>query len=112
MLYDENGRKMFTEKKRIEAMHDMFGYANDFCKNCCHFGEYRYNRKYFKCKIYGVSSSEATDWRKNWQACGAFNVVTVRERDIYKYLARNKAKKDEPCEGQICMEIGERHGVD
>lgn len=39
------------------------------CGQCGHLrDEYRY----FKCEVYGASASEATDWRKKWDACGAF----------------------------------------
>ncbi len=49
------------------------GYKNGFyCKNCKHFKELRCNRKYFKCEILGITSSEATDIRKNDIACNLY----------------------------------------
>ena len=43
-----------------------------YCKNCNYFVEKEHNRKYFKCKNLGVSSSKATDIRKNDIACNLY----------------------------------------
>ncbi len=43
-----------------------------YCKNCKYFCEYQANRKYFKCKQLGVTSSNATDIRKNDIACNLY----------------------------------------
>ncbi len=49
------------------------GYKSGFyCKNCKYFRELRYNRKYFKCEKLGITSSEATDIRKNDIACNLY----------------------------------------
>jgi len=44
------------------------------CSDCLHlitvYGDMP--RTYFKCELYGVSASSATDWRKKWTACGKF----------------------------------------
>lgn len=49
------------------------GYKNGFyCKNCKHFKELRCNRKYFKCEKLGITSSQATDIRKNDIACNLY----------------------------------------
>lgn len=57
--------------RKNEAMYSLFGKADGKCRDCCHLkggvNEYR------KCRIYGVSASEATDWVLSWQACGLFN---------------------------------------
>lgn len=31
-------------------------------------------RMFFKCRLYGASSSAASDWRKKWAACWKFEV--------------------------------------
>lgn len=54
-----------------------FRYINGFkkgnyCKNCIHFVETQYNRKYFKCEKLGLTSSSATDIRKNDIACNLY----------------------------------------
>ena len=47
-----------------------YGYKNGFkCKNCKFFEEHRYNRTYFKCRKLGITSSRASDIRKNDTAC-------------------------------------------
>ena len=94
-----NGRK-------IEAMHNMFGVLNGkCCADCCHIRCYTHNnRNYWKCSLYGISSSVATDWVKGWTACKAFNVMTINKKDIYKTLARTpREDKSEQLEGQISL---------
>lgn len=49
------------------------GYKQGFyCKNCKYFKELRHNRKYFKCEKLGITSSDATDIRKNDIACNLY----------------------------------------
>ena len=58
-----NGRK-------IDAMHAHFGTCEGVqCKGCRHLisGEW-HDRRYHKCELYGLSHSEATDWRLSYQA--------------------------------------------
>ena len=69
--------------RKIELMHARFGKSEHKCRECCHFGEYMRSKKYFKCAVYGLSASEATDWRANYQACGLFNTQSSMQ-DIYK----------------------------
>lgn len=85
--------------KKIDLMHAMFGTAEGKCTECRHFEEH-WNRdgKYFKCRIYGVSPSEATDWRKKYPACGLKNVKTDH-RNVYKYATSDKNRKE--AEGQM-----------
>jgi len=43
------------------------------CKECKFFMRHRYHGSiYFKCDKAKQSHSASTDWRANWQACGAF----------------------------------------
>ena len=91
-------------KRKIEAMHEIFGYANNQCANCKHLITYNWRgRNYFKCEIYGDSNSEATDWRKSYIACGLFNKDT-QEKHIYKRL-RHKPKEDAQIDGQISIKL-------
>lgn len=86
--------------KKIDLMHAMFGKAEGQCADCRHFEEHMYNRTYFKCRVYGVSRSEATDWRKKYPACGLKNIPTDH-RDVYKSARSNK--KAEVAEGQMSL---------
>jgi len=45
------------------------GFTCGSCKDLKRSGK---NRPYFKCSRFGISASEATDWRSKWQACGLF----------------------------------------
>ncbi len=64
--------------RQLAAMWSKFGPgpAGETCKNCVALRGYRGygggRRTYYKCSVYGVSSSEATDWRLKWPACGYF----------------------------------------
>ena len=63
-------------KRKIEAMHDYYGYADpsELCKNCCNFLSGKYHNKTLrKCRAYGCTHSAASDWNAGWLACGYFN---------------------------------------
>ena len=91
-------------ERRIEAMHILFGKSPGTCKECEHFrgsvGSYK------KCKIYGISSSEATDWAMKWPACGLKNKPYSGDRPIIEVLKH--AKKEQlqvQCEGQMELDL-------
>lgn len=89
--------------RKIHAMHKRYGIDwENTCKGCCHLisGEW-HDKRYHKCELYGMSHSEATDWRLSWMACGMFNVQmdTDRTRPVYKTLSR-KREPELPLEGQ------------
>lgn len=86
--------------KKIDLMHAMFGKAEGECAECRHFEKHWRNVKYFKCRVYGVSASEATDWRKKYPACGLKNIPTSY-RDVYK--SARSDKKAEVAEGQMSL---------
>lgn len=96
-----NGRK-------IEAMHLRYGVGpqDAKCGDCDNCVYHRYDKRYYKCRLYGTSSSESTDWRVRWPACGMFNkepepgVVPVIE--LLKQAKRPKPVEN--VEGQIKME--------
>lgn len=93
-----------TNGRKISAMWDYFGILQGkHCADCCHLQcEIINQRNYWKCRIYGVSSSVATDWVKGWTACRAWNVIAINKRDLYKQLRHSpKEKKGEPIDGQI-----------
>lgn len=56
---------------KIDAMHRLYGVdpGDGICADCQHLVKTVWDRTYYKCALYGVSHSEATDWRKHWQAC-------------------------------------------
>ena len=95
--------------RKIDAMHKQFGqHDGKQCRDCCHLisGEWHV-RRYHKCELYGLSHSEATDWRLKYQACGAYNVPR-EELDVYSpYLQAliRERNAEPPIEGQIKMEV-------
>ncbi len=60
-----------TIKSEFRRMH---GYKTGcFCKNCKSYLEFRYhNKRYRKCRLIGLSHSEATDIRKSDMACNLY----------------------------------------
>lgn len=98
--------------RKIEAMYSAFGvFSGETCKDCPHLVEHLYHgKRYYKCRIYGDSSSEATDWRIKWTACGAFDkMADANASPIYKRLQYVRVTNPESqivpvCEGQISME--------
>ena len=93
--------------RKIDAMHALYGMLTDHtCKDCPLLrGDDYHGRRYYKCKAYGDSNSEATDWRLYWNACGLFVMglpqghVPVIER--LKHGARGC--DDRPIPGQLTM---------
>ena len=96
-----------TERK-IQAMHKRFGTCGVLrCKDCCHLisGKY-HDKRYHKCELYGMSHSEATDWRLSYQACGMYNVP--QDMDWFTPLfeqIKHDPKIFPPLDGQIRMEV-------
>lgn len=90
--------------RKIELMHKLFGAAEgQKCKDCCHFLTGRYHdRIYHKCEVYGLTHSDASDWRNGFQACGLFNQLTDRN-NIIRLAERDTVPRepDEPIPGQM-----------
>lgn len=95
-------------ERKITAMHKRFGTCGVLqCRDCCHLisGDW-HDRRYHKCEIYGLSHSEATDWRLSYQACGMYNVPQDMDRwvPLIKQLPW-QAKPEPPLEGQMRLEV-------
>ena len=92
-----------TERK-IHAMHRRFGTCGVMrCKTCKHcLCIDHHNRRYYKCELYGVSYSEATDWRLSYPACGAYNmpVDIKRWEPIITQIIRSP-NTPKPIDGQL-----------
>lgn len=88
--------------RKIDAMHQMFGFGNGLCKDCSHFQTHlACSRKVFKCDVYGETASEASDWRKSYKACGLFN-KPWDGFDIIEILKHSKRAVPKPqMDGQI-----------
>lgn len=96
---------MTATLKKIDLMHEMFGMADGSCSECEHFVKGWYHTRILrKCEIYGLTHSEATDWRQNYQACGLKNKGTIHQ-NVYRCV---KKQNEVPValEGQIEIEDG------
>lgn len=92
--------------RKIDLMHELFGEIPDRkCKDCQHLCSYTANRKWYKCAVYGESSSEATDWRLKWTACGMIDVPLLTNYPIVKQVRflNRKPKENDQIEGQVSL---------
>ena len=91
--------------RKVELMHRMFGKNEAHtCGECNNLVEGRYHTRILrKCRIYGLTHSEASDWAKRWTACGKFN-CEYSGRPIIDFVRPDRTKppiQDEPLENQI-----------
>lgn len=86
--------------RKIARMHELFGMDPCHkCGQCSNFVSGRYRSKILrKCRVYGLTHSQASDWAKSWTACGMFgreysgrNAIELTDRKI----------AGEPLDGQI-----------
>lgn len=87
-------------------MHHIFGEIPDHtCGECSNLRQYHYkSRGYRKCRVYGDTHSEATDWVKRWTACGCFN-CEYADRNNVEVTRYYKTEDEPPIKGQIGMEL-------
>ena len=96
--------------RKIDLMHRIFGICDGHtCGECSNLVAYSYNRKtYRKCKPYGDTDSEATDWAKRWLACGLFN-KPWGDKPIMRLVRPTRTYREEaqriPLDGQLSMEV-------
>ena len=93
--------------RKIDAMHDIYGYASGTCKDCSHLVRIETPlRRYYKCAAYGESASEATDWRLYWQACMlCFTKLPPGHIPVLERIKHASRPSNAPVEGQITMEV-------
>ena len=87
---------------KIEFMHYIFGSGHPSnkcgdCKNLIKYGNY------YKCRIYGNTSSEASDWRKKWNSCAMFNMTYNGMPVIEMKKHMPKKQEDDVIEGQMTI---------
>jgi hypothetical protein len=68
------------EGRRVLSMQQRHGRGAEgvTCRDCVHLVHVGH-RGYLKCELYGISQSEASDWRAKWPACGAFTAPPAVE---------------------------------
>ena len=88
-------------------MHKLFGEIPDRkCKECQYLVSYTANRKYYKCDVYGNTSSEASEWRLKWTACGMIDIPIYDGAPIINQvrLLNWRPKEKEQIEGQLVLD--------
>lgn len=95
-------------KRKIDAMYAEYGPSTcGRCGDWCNFTRGRYHDRYLsKCIAYGLTHSEATDWRAKYLACGLFNKpfdqLSPKRRPLIETIKRSAVERDnEPLEGQM-----------
>ena len=93
-----------VSKRKIELMHEMFGKNEKYCcAECDHFRKISYHDKtYRKCEVYGLTRSEATDWKASNVACGLAPNKTYTGRNVVEMVATHK-DADEPIIGKMSI---------
>ena len=85
--------------RKIDLMHREFGFSpGNKCKTCSNLVSHLYDKRYYKCVLYGESCSEATDWVLKWDACGKYNQEYDGIRIVK--LVRGYPVPSGPLEGQ------------
>lgn len=89
--------------RKIDAMHAAYGATpGKCCAECCNIVKVRAGRVYYKCAWYGKSSSEASDWRLHYAACGKFGVPYGGETTLVEQRKHApRLRLDKPAEGQV-----------
>ena len=91
-------------KRKIALMHEMFGKNEKYCcAECDHFRKiYYHDKTYRKCEVYGLTRSEATDWKASNVACGLAPDKTYMGRNIVEMVTPHK-DANEPINGQMSI---------
>lgn len=88
--------------RKIDLMHQLFGPGEGTCANCSNYVSSRYHDRILrKCKVYGLTSSEASDWKKSSVACGMKNKTWTGNNVIS--MARRSQKKEDVLPGQLSL---------
>lgn len=88
-------------QRKIEAMHHYYGTGVGCCAECPHLIEHVLQRKWYKCRVYGESKAESTDWRKSYPACGLIDKpFPYNETRIVTRIVAKK-EQEQSSDGQI-----------
>ena len=94
--------------RKIDLMHYLFGKADGKCKNCEHYKHLGKNQvcasALRKCEVYGITASEASDWKAGYDACGLFpNKENPYGRNIIELRIGAEKKTEEKIDGQMTL---------
>lgn len=94
--------------KKIDLMYEHYGInQKGHCKSCCNLssGYYR-GKKYNKCIAYGLSRSEATDWKISNKSCGLYNQPFDKKSKTVLEISKHSASEkhqDNLIDGQMSL---------
>lgn len=98
---------MGKEINNIYAMYRHFGttkHPDAICRDCRHLKTHQAGgRKVYKCTVYGETSSDATDWRIGWIACGMYGKPYDGTPVMDLKHQRKKADPEEQIPGQMSL---------
>ena len=95
-----------TSEQKISRMYKYFGKSESDkkCKDCSNLIRVECgNRRVSKCLVYGITCSEASDWKRSHLACGMFDKDYDGRPIIRVY--EQKTVQDEQIEGQMTLFI-------
>ncbi len=93
--------------RKITAMHREYGMNNAHsCGECPHYclhvaATCKGGRSHYKCRVYGESFSEATDWYRNWMACGMYGKPLPDFHVPLMVRLKRTRRHEKPIDGQI-----------
>lgn len=103
-------RKVYAKAmndRKFAAMHREFGKAHGrTCGECQHLqcSVVRSGRRFYKCRVYGISKAESTDWACRWDACMMiYQELPSGFIPLIDRLRHSHRMKNEPVDGQISM---------
>jgi len=90
--------------RKYETMYIEYGKDPEHdCGQCSNFVRAEYHGRILqKCKGYGLTHSEATDWRQFWCACGMFNKSFDGRKPMIECLSRSYIDNS-PIDGQLSL---------
>ena len=89
--------------RKIDLMHKMFGLSpteEDVCVKCKNFIHNKGG--YSKCKHYGYTHSEASDWKQKQRGCGLFN-QDYNGRKVIELVRPGRRIEKSEIEGQMTL---------
>lgn len=100
--------------RKLVAMNKEYGKAyGNKCAGCPSLAcrVLRSGRRVYKCKAYGDSCADSTDWAKSWPACGLYGQPLPKGHvPLIDRLKYSKRVDNRPVEGQISMFGGNENG--
>lgn len=91
--------------RKVDLMHRTFGRDDAHqCRECSNIlRDYYHDRTYIKCRVYGCTNSEASDWALKWTACGMYN-KKYAGKPVIGMVKPERHEPDEQIPGQISID--------